>query len=625
MSDHLTQTAAWNRARALKLHEHFRAAALAVQGGAKVGQELRRIVALLDGLPISFFGGEMLMEVSWSTINREWAYWHAGGRRGQERPEHVRQPEALLCAYKAGCGGHRKMPRELIAEFHRRLTLASGGRDKHGKAPISSVVEGIKRDFAARKYLPGIDYNEWPEGAELLWSYSTFCRRKPGRGLRALGNRGASAHKGASAYVSLNYARLRKGELYTLDDVRLDIVCIDEATGNAVGCLLYVFMEVGSRLIVSYILKPAGLKEDIRQAIKQEDVDELLAHSLQVPGFGIGVGYTTHVLFEKGSVACSDAAEQVLQGVTDGRLKIHRTGMVGGVRWLGSARDKAKGNAAGKAVIESFNRWLHHALLHLPGQRGNHRDNQPQNLGDMGKGSFFARPAKDEKQSRRQDGGTLIDQAEKLAQFDISTGRRLALKLPMLRLMELHQAVAEAIRRHNTEPGHDYRGHGRFFQEELVPGVWTDADFNAGGASHSEGVAGLQGGEMGEPQDEADAWLEDATDHRQQGATTTSPAAAAGAKNEVQTPACSPRSASTGRTYTLKPSAAPEQSAAQRTAIYWRLWNELEKAKPGLDRFALTRRAIGRVCKPGEMTAEEFAQVLRVFSAIARDAQAHNS
>lgn len=548
MSDRLTQSNAWNRARALKLHEHFQSAALAVQGGAKIGEALAQVRKLVDGLLLHFPGGEMRLELSKTTVRREWDYWNQGGRDGRAVEAHIRRPEALLCAYVAGCGGHRAMPRLLVKEFARRLTLPTGGRDKHGKSPITAVWATIRADYAAQRPLPGVDYAGVPMGAEIPWTYSTACRRKPARTLRALGNRGASAAKNISAYVSLDYSRLRKGELYTLDDVRLDITCIDEATGRAIEVVLYVFMEVASRMIVGYVLKPAA-------AIHQEDVDELLAHMLQVPGFGIGVDYVTHILFERGTVACSDAAKALLEGVTDGRLKVHRTGMVGGVRWVGQARDKARGNAAGKAVIESFNRWLHYALLHLPGQRGNDFGNQPQNLGDMNGAGFFERPKSGGARTMK---GTLIDQAEQLAQFEIAAGRRVQLKLPMLRLFELNEAVRDAIKKHNTEPGHDYRGHGEFLEEEIAPRVWRET-------------------------------------------ATAAP---------------------TRRHYTLHTSetAAAEMGAKER-AIYWSAWGRVEKACPDLDRHAITRRVLGRNIPHAQLSRAQWAQLLSAFAAIVREAQ----
>lgn len=564
MSDRLSHAAAWNRARALKLHEHFQSITLALQGGARLVPELARVARLLDHTMLHGGGITRMLKISKSTITREWYYWQAGGREGSACVEWMHRPEALLCAYKAGCGGHRQMPRLLVAELQRRMTLQTGGRDKAGKSPISVAWESLRKDFAQQRPLPGVDYEDFSAGAEFPWSYSTACRRKAPRTLRALGNRGASAHKGMGAYVSLDYASLRKGELYTLDDVRLDIVCIDEATGRATEVVCYVFMEVGSRSIVGYVMKPAA-------AIKQEDVDELLAHMLQVPGYGIGIGYITHVLFERGTVACSEAAQSVLEGVTDGRIKVHRTGMVGGVRWIGAARDRARGNSAGKAVIESFNRSLHYSLLHLPGQRGHKWETAPENLGDLNGADFYG----DKGGTKRTNKGTLIDEAEQLAQFNISTGVRLRLALPMLYLMQVNEAVAAAIKRHNTEPGHDYRGHGTFHEQETAPGVWEDADLG--------------------------------------------PVAEAAAVNIEH------RKAAGKKTYTLRGAAGDNAGLTpQQKAIYWSVWKRLADVRPDLDRHAITRRVLGSNKSFATFTPDEFRRVLSAFSQIAKKAAPAN-
>lgn len=572
MSDRLSQARGWHRARAVKLHEHFRAVDVAVGLGGELGEELARVAELLDGRDFPLpGGGAYCMRASYGTLRREWYYWLKGGRDGKEEPAHVRRMEALLPCYKSGAGGAKAMPAELVQEIQRRMTMPDGGRDKHKKSPISAVYSDLCMDFQRRKTLPGIDYDLYPQGAEFPWTYSTVCRSKPPRTLRMAGNVGRNAHKAISAYVSLDYSRLRKAELYTLDDVRLDIICIDEATGKRTEVVCYILMEVGSRMIVAYVLKPAS-------AIKQEDVDELVAYGLQTPGFGIGRGYTTHILFERGTTACSESAQMVLEGVTDGGIKVHRTTMNGGIRWVGAPKDKAKGNAAGKAVIEAFHRRLHYALLHLPGQRGNHWGNSPESLGMDG--------------AERTHAGSLVDEAEKLARFQHAQakGGRLQLKLPMLYTMQVNSAVQAAIQAHNTEPGHAYRGHGEFAQAETAPGVWQASPVSYATPCSSE------------PAEEDMRGIE------------PDPAQAKGLQ---------PAAAGAGpRKYVLQSAAAEATTPKQRNAIYWQIWHQVDALGKGLNRFALTHKAIGRTTSIAQMSEPEFAKVISVFKAILRDSAA---
>lgn len=443
----------WQRNRALELHGAFLGLAARLHDGEKLMQSIRKVGRSLNGRIITAGvrpgrGGKpdlpilKALRCSTKTVYKAWRRWNEGGCT----------PEALLLNYKPG---QKRTPSALIAEIQRRATLKTGGRNQDGLTTLSFVYHSLQRDFEARQPIPGINYDEIPDGADFPFSERTIARHAPGKAERALGNRGVAAFKARAAYVTMDYSKLRKCELFTLDDVRLDLLCIDESTGRAVEVKCYILMEVASRSIPAFFLKP-------KDAIRNEDVDELLAHGLQTPGYGIGVGYTSHIRFERGTVACSLAAQQALEGVTNGRIKIHRTSMNGGVTWVGAERDRASGNAAGKAVIESFMRRFHMALLHLPGQIGNNWSNTP---ASVGYGSNTP--------------GTLVAEAERLAKFALefnkNTGARLKLQLPMLYLMQVQAAVKAAIDKHNHEPGHAYQDHGTFTEAEVAPGVWKSA------------------------------------------------------------------------------------------------------------------------------------------------------
>jgi len=288
----------------------------------------------------------------------------------------------------------------------------------------------------------------------------TVLRRMGTRAVRALGNRGRAAANKHMPHMERDYSRLRKCEYYTLDDARADLVAIDELTGRVVEVLLYLFMEVSSRQIVGFLCKP-------KQNIRAEDVDELLAHCLQTDGFGIGVGYVSHIWFERGTTACSEAAQAVLEAGSEGSIKVHRTGMDGGTRWIGAARDKSSGHANGKAVIESFVRNLHRRLIHLPGQRGNNYANQPANLG-VGEGDVID-------PSKRKINGTLKAEAERLAQFKLTAmaaGATADLKLPLLTISALQREIAAALKTYNTDRRHGMQGYHTITEAEVGPGVW---------------------------------------------------------------------------------------------------------------------------------------------------------
>jgi hypothetical protein len=115
----LASNNAWQRARAIKLHEHFKGVAVRLEAqGARLGAELGRVALLLDGRELHFSGGSLKLKASAKTVTREWYRWQEGGC----------QANALLLGYKAGCGGHLAVPAKLVAEIHRRATNPTGGR-----------------------------------------------------------------------------------------------------------------------------------------------------------------------------------------------------------------------------------------------------------------------------------------------------------------------------------------------------------------------------------------------------------------------------------------------------------------------------------------------------------------
>lgn len=455
----LHHTSTWQQDRAARLHTSFveMEAAVSLEGAPLVAS-LQNLAARLDGTPLR--GGRTL-RASFQTLRTLYYKWRDGGRK----------VTALISAYKSPAHTIR-LPDELAAEIQKLATTKTGARDKNGNAiEAPAIRKALQKRWWAGEALPGLGtWQQWwanvhpalplpANPPEFPWSDKTILRRMGPKALRRMGNIGHAAALKHMPSMKRDYSKLRKCELYTLDDVRLDLVAICELTGKPVDVVLYVLMEVASRFIVSFVLKP-------KNAIRQEDVDEMLAHGLQAEGFGIGVGYPTHIWFERGTIACSEAAAEMLSAGSDDGIIIHRTSMDGGVSWIGSAADKASGHSAGKAAIESFNRNLHRYLLHLPGQRGNNYANMPANLG-AGDPNL-----KDASKSER---GTLVHEAELLAQFKITAallGHSADLKLPLLTISQLQQEVRVVMEQHNDRRGHDFQGFHHIIEAEVAPGVW---------------------------------------------------------------------------------------------------------------------------------------------------------
>jgi hypothetical protein len=455
----ISNTSHWQRDRAARLHQAFAELERSIaHEAAPVVKSLELLAARLDGTPLA--GGRVLRAKP-KTLTALYYKWTNGGRKAT----------ALLSAYQSP--GHvLRMPDELTAEVQKLATTKTGARDKNGNGiEAPAIRKRLQSRWWAGEALPGLGtWQQWwaanhpalplpVNPPEFPWGDKTIARRMGPKSLRRMGNIGHAAALKHMPSMKRDYSKLRKCELYTLDDVKLDLIALCELTGKPVDIVLYVLMEVASRSIVSFVLKP-------KNAIRAEDVDEMIAHGLQADGFGIGIGYPTHIWFERGTVACSEAAQRVLEAGSDGGIVIHRTSMDGGVSWVGSAKDKSSGHSAGKAAIESFNRNLHRSLLHLPGQRGNNYAHMPANLG-AGDPNL-----KDASKSER---GTLAHEAERLAQFKLTAallGHSADLKLPLLTISQLQQEVRKVMQEHNNRRGHDFQGFHQDTEAEVAPGVW---------------------------------------------------------------------------------------------------------------------------------------------------------
>lgn len=460
----LAAAPAWQRQRATLLHQEFtRLHASLHAEGLTLTASLQSLAARLDRLPLA--GGGKTLRISYGTIRRAWDTWLAGGRSSSALLHHYQPPAHT-----------RKTPDLLIREIHRLATAPTGGRDKHHNGPEAAAIrKSLVKRWRAGQPIPGLGtWSEWwtsrhpdlplpPHAPDFPISAKTVTRHLPKKSLRLLGNLGTSAANAELPVIRLDYSKLRKCELYTLDDLRFDVAAIDDTTGRVVEVVAYLLMEVASRSIVAFVFKPL-------HAIRAEDVDELLAHGLQVEGYGIGVGYTTYIKFERGTVACTPAAQAVLEGATDGRIKVLRTGMDGGVHFTGAPAEKRRGHSWGKAVIESFNRNLHRRLTELPGQRGNCYANEPQSL------DFTARGAAN---PLLVQSDTLTAEAERLAALTLTAAKAgvpAAIKLPLLLVSQFRDAVRLAIHDHNTDPGHQMQGFHRFTEAEIQPGDWRRLD-----------------------------------------------------------------------------------------------------------------------------------------------------
>jgi len=429
----IARTTAIEQARASALLAILREIQAEITGGADKLATIKQHATRHNGEEVRALNGDSSrLKLSTKTLYRIYCRW-------------VRNPQAWGLV-RQWSGGRVSVPPELVSEIRRRAT-------KEGIPTASVAINSILKDWTAGVELPGVGtWREWwqanhaaqpvPDRApKFPWHPNTLYRYLPKKesALRAAGNLGISAALDYLVSVERDSSLLKPGEVYVLDDVRLDIVCHDVLTGKLTEVRAYIMMDWGTRRIVGYTMRAGN-------SLIEADVRALIARGLHTGGVRPH-GETTHIFLERGTVALGEDAENLLLMLTDNRVKIHRTGMISGTRWQGAGTDKPVGNFRGKAVIEVFMRKLHIMLGDLPGQRGNRYENQPRSLDFDG-----------QKANRRP--GSLSQYSEALAMLQRDSHGRLRLELPFLWETELEEELAKAIKEYNAERDHTMQGFG---------------------------------------------------------------------------------------------------------------------------------------------------------------------
>jgi len=435
----------WQREKALALHEICQEVRRGIKGGATKAQAFHDACMANAGRLLSTSNGKTkILSLSESSLRRHYQTW-------------LKMGEAVTAFVPDYKPGKAKIPGELIVEFQRLCTLP-------GTATISVALGELKKLWRAGEQVPGLGtWQFWwqknrpafpmPEHApDFPVSDRTLYHHKPSQAALTWGRKGKAAALKELPWITRDYSKLRPGEVYTFDDVRLDILAIDDSTKKPTELQAYIAYEVGSRLIPSFVMRPAN-------AMLKSDVDELVVDTLQK--CGIGRTYPTHLIFEHGTLTMSEAGKELIERVSEGRIVVHYTQMNSAKTYVGAYQDAGSGHWMGKGVIESLMRKIHLALMTLPGQRGNHYTNQPASLGWIGQGQL-PKP------------GTFAREAAMLAEIEMWSNRRVKLNLGLLWAQQVGLILRKAIDLHNNDRGHKYQGFGTITQKESAPGVWED-------------------------------------------------------------------------------------------------------------------------------------------------------
>lgn len=325
----------------------------------------------------------------------------------------------------------------------------------------------------------------------------------PSTPARRLGSHGeARFARECAPWTHQDVSSLRPGELLVLDDTRINLIATNDINpGSLVELKAYILMDVATRRIVGFTIKDGP--------IGKEDVSALLARYLR--GIGLPAHFPTHILFERGTIACSDAAETLLRSMWPGRIIVHRTSMDGRKRSAVAAFWEAgSGHWLGKAWIESFMRTIAVFSEMLPGQRGAKYELQPAHLGLQGRDRATGALRYDKAPGALTGGPTT-----RMHDAAITGAAELALRWhdgslldprPRLRYQALLpksiviQRLAEVVAYYNATNDHRRQGLAAIKMQNAL-GNWIDARESSDEAWHRLG--GLSGFERVAPQDAA--------------------------------------------------------------------------------------------------------------------------
>jgi hypothetical protein len=350
----------------------------------------------------------------------------------------------------AGC--HHQKEVTIPSDTIKAWRKAAITNDKRG---LSESWKAIIRDLVAGEEIPGLgtwrdlfakaapfaqppDSCPWslhrpPPG----WSEASFMRHKADKLLYALGQKGSFAAWPELPEVRIDLTTLRPFEWLVVDDHRLDFkvfVTMPDGKVQLVELWGLFVMDVATRMIVSFALKPRVAREDgSTMAFEHRDMQHLITHVITT--YGIPKDYAQRWIVENAAAAVSTDCERLLDFVTSGRVTIKRSGIQVGDFHM-SGFPERWGNYRGKRWLESYFGPLDIVLGGVKGQMGSDYWSKP--------GSFDARQA---------FGNRLLKLLEKC-----TPEKRAKLALPFEWAGDAHWLVSEAVELLNHRTDHQLEG-----------------------------------------------------------------------------------------------------------------------------------------------------------------------
>lgn len=359
----------------------------------------------------------------------------------------VRSGDWRVCVDKAKAGPEwyrttgTFVPRETI-EYYKQLCIENQRKSRPAWRKLIAQWQRW-RNGDKRAAVPGYDDcppdcgRGWPEG----WSYDNLQRHAPSRFELTAARIGRSAAYKHRPLVFTTRVGLSVGQYYLFDDLWHDFKVNVIGQRHAQRLLQFHALDLFSGCNVARGLKPVMEDEitGVQQRLKEVEMVFLVAHVLGQFGYRKD---GTVLVVEHGTAAIREDLEKTIHDLTNGKVRVERSGMEGAAAFAGMYPGRGKGNWRFKAALESIGNLIHNETADIrliPGQVGKDRDHCPEEL-----------------HGREKLNDQLLQAI--VAMIETQRERALMLRLPFLEFNQAIAIVTEIHDRINARIDHDLEG-----------------------------------------------------------------------------------------------------------------------------------------------------------------------
>ena len=330
------------------------------------------------------------MGAVWAAANKKAMYGQLAAQLGSMKGFSAVQIKRAWLAFKAAEYDWRV----LVDEYHRPdkkvgrghppafITYWCGLALSYQRNGTAQAYQELKRLWKLGESIPGFGtWREWYQNKYPFRAVPAICPRLPAgwseTNLRnylpseveitVIRDGYFAAHAGLPQ-MARDRSGLRPLEVLAFDDVQTDFRTL-ALQANQVCKLRGLFAQcVGSAVIAEHFTGAVlSDDEDREKGIVKDDMRLLIYTILRK--YGIPRDWTMHFLVENATATISDADEQFLKQLSDGRIVVIRTAMHERGALPGFVSERW-GSPWQKGSLESFFNLLHNALSAAPGQAG---------------------------------------------------------------------------------------------------------------------------------------------------------------------------------------------------------------------------------------------------------------